>query len=218
MKRTTELLSRIDLTRLKLFSLNSQSFKVILLKLYFTEDFDRLLGEKPDRLRSLPPYPNTHSTTLKRVAPTYSLTPLPLKPTHQPTPVCRSIRQSEYVHMQPNHLPHPTVQPINSFSLHSPCGQQPAAGLLSPSGCLNSPVAGKMPPVYSSGLPGEYNVGLRGIHELLQDGDTSYDIDTLNPSLTDLQLQGKRVKEPKGRNVFFYASFMPILCKYFTVV
>uniref|UniRef100_A0A3P9QDM3 Forkhead box N1 n=1 Tax=Poecilia reticulata TaxID=8081 RepID=A0A3P9QDM3_POERE len=156
------------------------------------EDFDRLLGEKPDRLRPLPPYPSTNMTTLKRVAPTYSPAPLPLNPA-QPPPACRPVPQSEYAHIQPSYLPHTTLQPSSSFALYSPCGQQPAAGVPSPSGCLNSPLAGKMPPVYRVGLPGEYNVDLRGMHELLQDGDTSYDIDTLNPSLTDLQLQGKRV-------------------------
>ncbi|KAM4742422.1 forkhead box protein N1 [Anableps anableps] len=156
------------------------------------EEFDRLLGEKPDRLRSLPPYPSTNMATLKRAAPMYSPTSLPLNPT-QPPSACRPIRQSEYAHIQPhqpNYLPCATVPPSNSFALYSPCGQQPAAGVPSPAGCLNSPIVGKMPPVYSVGLLGEYNVDLRGMHELLQDGDTSYDIDTLNPSLTDLQLQG----------------------------
>lgn len=189
--KTTEL---IDVTRSKRFHLNSSSFSCLVIS-SFTEDFDRLLGEKPDRLRPLPPYPSTNTTTLKRVAPTYSSTPLPLSPT-QPPPACRPIPQSEYAQIQPHqpsYLPHTTLQPSNSFALYSPCGQQPAAGIPSPSRCLNSPIAGKMPPVYRVGLPGEYNVDLRGMHELLQDGDTSYDIDTLNPSLTDLQLQGKHV-------------------------
>uniref|UniRef100_A0A3B3UVS5 Forkhead box N1 n=1 Tax=Poecilia latipinna TaxID=48699 RepID=A0A3B3UVS5_9TELE len=179
------------------------------------EDFDRLLGEKPDRLRPLPPYPSTNNTTLKRVAPTYSPAPLPLNPA-QPPPACRPVPQSEYAHIQPSYLPHTTLQPSSSFALYSPCGQQPAAGVPSPSGCLNSPIAGKMPPVYRVGLPGEYNVDLRGMHELLQDGDTSYDIDTLNPSLTDLQLQGNLweelrkdslVSEPHGPATHLSTSF-----------
>ncbi|KAM4590314.1 forkhead box protein N1 [Fundulus diaphanus] len=161
------------------------------------EDFDRLLGEKPEKLRSLPPYPNPTPSTLKRAAPMCSPAPSPLHPA-QPPPACRPIRQSEYAHIQPHqpyYLPHATLQPSSSFALYSPCGQQPAAGLPSPSGCLSSPAAGKMAPVYSVGLPGEYDVGPRGMHELLQDGDTSYDIDTLNPSLTDLQLQGNLWEE-----------------------
>ncbi|XP_032401765.1 forkhead box protein N1 isoform X1 [Xiphophorus hellerii] len=182
------------------------------------EDFDRLLGEKPDRLRPFPPYPSTNTTILKRVAPTYSPTPLPLSPT-QPPPACRPIPQSEYAQIQPHqpsYLPHTTLQPSSSFALYSPCGQQPAAGIPSPSRCLNSPIAGKMPPVYRVGLPGEYNVDLRGMHELLQDGDTSYDIDTLNPSLTDLQLQGNLweelrkdsvVSEPHGLATHLSTSF-----------
>ncbi|XP_047246918.1 forkhead box protein N1 [Girardinichthys multiradiatus] len=161
------------------------------------EDFDHLLGEKPDKLRSLPPYPNTNTATSKRVGPMYSPTRSPLN-SAQPAPAYQPNRQSDYSHRQPHqpyYLPHTTVQPSNPFALYSPCGQQPAAGVPSPSGCLNSPIAGKMPPVYSLGLLGEYNVGLRGMHELLQDGDTSYDIDTLNPSLTDLQLQGNLWEE-----------------------
>uniref|UniRef100_A0A3Q2UNR3 Forkhead box N1 n=1 Tax=Fundulus heteroclitus TaxID=8078 RepID=A0A3Q2UNR3_FUNHE len=161
------------------------------------EDFDRLLGEKPEKLRSLPPYPNPSPSALKRAAPMRSPAPSPLHPA-PPPPACRPIRQSEYGHIQPHqpyYLPHATLQPGSSFALYSPCGQQPAAGLPSPSGCLSSPAAGKMAPVYSVGLPGEYDVGPRGMHELLQDGDTSYDIDTLNPSLTDLQLQGNLWEE-----------------------
>uniref|UniRef100_A0A3B5M6A4 Forkhead box N1 n=1 Tax=Xiphophorus couchianus TaxID=32473 RepID=A0A3B5M6A4_9TELE len=145
-------------------------------------------------------------------------TPLPLSPT-QPPPACRPIPQSEYAQIQPHqpsYLPHTTLQPSNSFALYSPCRQQPAAGIPSPSRCLNSPIAGKMPPVYRVGLPGEYNVDLRGMHELLQDGDTSYDIDTLNPSLTDLQLQGNLweelrkdsvVSEPHGLATHLSTSF-----------
>lgn len=47
-----------------------------------------------------------------------------------------------------------------------------------------------MPPVYNAALQTEYSVGHRNMQDLLLEGDGSYDIDTLNPSLTDLQLQG----------------------------
>lgn len=50
-------------------------------------------------------------------------------------------------------------------------------------------MAGKMPPVY--GTPQvECSVGSKSVQDLLLEGESSYDVDTLNPSLTDLQLQG----------------------------
>ncbi|XP_038139898.1 forkhead box protein N1 isoform X2 [Cyprinodon tularosa] len=152
------------------------------------EDFDRLLGEKPDKIRSLPAYSNT--ATSKRVAPLYS----PARP----------IQQSEYSNIQPNLSQkelvssvsgYSMIHPSNSFGLYSTCDQPPAAGIPSLSGCTNSAIAGKMPPAHSVGPLGEYKVGLRGMQESLQDGDTSHDIDTLNPSLTDLQLQGNLWEE-----------------------
>lgn len=136
-------------------------------------------------MRSLPPY----ST---RVAPVHSLASSPLTPA-QPQPACRPIQSSQYAHLQPgqHYYPPPAAaQPCNSFVLYSPCGQQPAADIPLAAGCLNSPVAGKRPRFCTVGLPAEFSVSPRGMQDLLQDGDTSYDIDTLNPSLTDLQLQG----------------------------
>lgn len=47
--------------------------------------------------------------------------------------------------------------------------------------------------MYNVGVPDEFGVGPRCLQDLLQEGDTSYDIDTLNPSLTDLPLQGNTV-------------------------
>lgn len=141
------------------------------------------MGEKPDKLRSLPPY----ST---RVAPVYSLTSSPLTPA-QPQPTCRPIQSSQYAQPEQHYyLPFVAAQPGNSFALYSPCGQQPTVDVPLATGCLNSPVAGKRPRVCNVGLPVEFSVGPRGMQDLLQEGDTSYDIDTLNPSLTDLQLQG----------------------------
>lgn len=56
-------------------------------------------------------------------------------------------------------------------------------------------MAGKMPPVYHAALQAEYSVGARSMQDFLLEGDTSNDIDMLNPSLTDLQLQGKTYVE-----------------------
>ncbi|XP_049432487.1 forkhead box protein N1 [Epinephelus fuscoguttatus] len=157
------------------------------------EDLDRLLGERPEKFRSLPPY--TNSALLSRVAPIYntassSCTPAPLRPP------CLPSRHPQYAHAQPQqpyYLPPAAAQPSNSFALYSPCGQQPAAGVPSASGSLHSPMAGKMPPVYNGTLQAEYSS--RSMQDLLLEGDSSYDIDTLNPSLTDLQLQGNLWEE-----------------------
>ena len=150
---------------------------------FSTEDLDRLLGEKPDKLRSLPPY--TNPALISRVAPLYSTTSSSCSPA-QLLPPCLPIRRPQYPHVQPQQPCYPAAYPSNSFALYSPCKQQPAAGVPSATGSLHSPLAGKMPPVYS-----EYCS--RGMQDLLLEGDLSYDIDMLNPSLTDLQLQGTRV-------------------------
>lgn len=130
------------------------------------EDLDRLLGEKPDRFRSLPSY-NTMSSRLH----TYNTS----SQHYRPIPVSQ---QSLYVPPRPNH----------SFTVYSPCGQQQCS-----SRSLSSPVAEKMSPTYSVALQD----GPKSMHDLLLDGDTGCDIDTLNPSLTDLQLQGNLWEELK---------------------
>lgn len=48
-----------------------------------------------------------------------------------------------------------------------------------------------MPPAYGVALQDGHIASHRSMQELLLDGDNICDIDTLNPSLTDLQLQGK---------------------------
>ncbi|XP_074498051.1 forkhead box protein N1 [Sebastes fasciatus] len=151
------------------------------------EDLDHLMGERLDKLRSLPPY--TNPALLSRVAPIYGATSSSCTPALL-RPPCLPIRRPHYAHVQPQqpcYLPPAAAHPSNSFALYSPCGQQPAAGVPSATGSLHSPMAGKMPPVYN-----EYS---RSMQDLLLEGDASYDIDTLNPSLTDLQLQGNLWEE-----------------------
>ncbi|XP_070762464.1 forkhead box protein N1 [Enoplosus armatus] len=150
------------------------------------EDLDRLLGERPDKLRSLPPY--TSPALLSRMAPIYG-TALSSSTQAQLQTPCPPIRRPQYANIQPQqpcYLPPAAVHPSNSFSLslYSSCGQPTATG------SLTSPMAGKMPPVYNAALQAEYSIGPRSMQDFLLEGDASYDIDTLNPSLTDLQLQG----------------------------
>ncbi|XP_008293262.1 forkhead box protein N1 [Stegastes partitus] len=157
------------------------------------EELDRLLGERPDKLRSLPSYTNT--TLLSRVAPPYSTASSSCT---RLRPACQPFRRTQYAHIQPQqpcYLPPAAALPNNSFALYSPCGQQSAAGVPSATANLNSPTAGKMPPLYNATLQAEYSVGPRTMQDLLLEGDASYDVDTLNPSLTDLQLQGNLWEE-----------------------
>ncbi|XP_026227580.1 forkhead box protein N1 [Anabas testudineus] len=160
------------------------------------EDLDRLLGERPDKHRSLPPY--TNPALLSRVAPIYTTTTSPSCPPGQLRPPFLPIQRPQYNHIQsqqPSYLPPAVAHPSNSFALYSPCAQQPAAGVPPAAGSQSSPVAGKMPPVYNAALQAECSVGPRSMQDLLLEGDGSYDIDALNPSLTDLQLQGNLWEE-----------------------
>lgn len=51
-----------------------------------------------------------------------------------------------------------------------------------------------MPPDYSAAQQAVYNLGPKSMQDFLLEGDCGYDIDLLNPSLTDLQLQGKKLR------------------------
>ncbi|XP_041851783.1 forkhead box protein N1 [Melanotaenia boesemani] len=159
------------------------------------ENLDRLLGEKPGKLRPSPSYSTT--APLSRATPTYSISSSSFTP-DQLQPVYQSIRRSHYAHIHPQkpyNLSPTTSPPSNSFSLYSPCGQQPPADVPSGTESLNSPMAGKLPPVYGAAQHAEYTIRPRSTQDLLLEGDANYDIDTLNPSLTDLQLQGNLWEE-----------------------
>ncbi|XP_035796988.2 forkhead box protein N1 isoform X2 [Amphiprion ocellaris] len=149
------------------------------------EELDRLLGEKPDKLRPLPSF--TSPALLSRVAPIYSTASSSCT---RLRPVCQPFRRSQYPHIQPQQPCYlPDAHPNNSFALYSPCEQQSATAN------LNSPMAGKMPPLYNGTLQAEYSAGPKSMQDLLLEGEASYDVDTLNPSLTDLQLQGNLWEE-----------------------
>ncbi|XP_059188139.1 forkhead box protein N1 [Centropristis striata] len=144
------------------------------------EDLDRLLGERPDKLKALPPY--TIPALLSRMAPIYGTSSSSCS-LAQLRPPCLPTRHQQYAHVppqQPCYLPPAAAHPSNSFVLSSPCGQQHAAAVPSAPGSLHSLRACKMPPVYSPS----------SMQDLLLEGDASYDVDTLNPSLIDVQLQG----------------------------
>lgn len=151
------------------------------------ECLDRLLAERPDRIRTLPPYPNPAPTP--RVPPVC----IPSNSCNQGLlqPSGPSHHHQHQVHpQQPCYLsPPPATHPCNPFGVHSPCGQPTATG------ALNSPAAGKMPPDYSVAQQAEYSFDPRSVQDFLLEGDSGYDVDTLNPSLIDLQLQGNLWEE-----------------------
>ncbi|XP_074535633.1 forkhead box protein N1 [Halichoeres trimaculatus] len=150
------------------------------------EDLDRLLGERPEKFRSLPPY--TNASLIPRGPPaTYSINSLSqLQPSCLPAP---HLQYANNQLQQPCYQTPGSAHLSKSFPLYSPCGQQAATG------SLNSPVAPKMPPVYSAAQQADYTAGPRSMQEFLLEGDASYDIDTLDPSLVDLQLQGNLWEE-----------------------
>ncbi|XP_054649750.1 forkhead box protein N1 isoform X2 [Dunckerocampus dactyliophorus] len=136
------------------------------------EDLDRLLGERPNKLRSVPSY--------SRAIGVYGTNATSSSST-QEQPQSRPSRRPQYSQTYP-----PSQQLL---SLHQPYGQQPTADQ------SHSTSSGKLPLAYSADPQADFSVGLRSLHELLLEGDASYDVDVLNPSLTDLQLQGNLWEE-----------------------
>uniref|UniRef100_A0A8C7R808 Forkhead box N1 n=2 Tax=Oncorhynchus mykiss TaxID=8022 RepID=A0A8C7R808_ONCMY len=156
------------------------------------EDLDRLLGERPGNLKSLPFY---HQTPLARSTTNYNPTPSSFTSSQPPEP-CRPLQRPLYPHVPPSTLTvnqHPRYMSPTTphpFSFYSPCGQQPPSGIPPNVGTLGSPLAGQTPSNCSATIQAEYKFGPRSMQELQLEGDASNDIDTLNPSLTDLQLHG----------------------------
>ncbi|XP_064828776.1 forkhead box protein N1-like [Oncorhynchus masou masou] len=156
------------------------------------EDLDRLLGERPGNLKSLPFY---HQTPLARSTTNYNPTPSSFTSSQPPEP-CRPLQHPLYPHVPPSTLTvnqHPRYMSQTTphpFSFYSPCGQQPPSGIPPNVGTLGSPLVGQTPSNCSATIQAEYKFGPRSMQELQLEGDASNDIDTLNPSLTDLQLHG----------------------------
>ncbi|XP_023870065.1 forkhead box protein N1 [Salvelinus sp. IW2-2015] len=96
------------------------------------EDLDRLLGERPEKLKSLPSYHNQ--------------IPTPSSFTSHPPEPCHPLRLPLYPHVPPPSLTvqqHPTFTcPPPPFSFYSPCRQQPPSGIPPNVGTLGSPLGG----------------------------------------------------------------------------
>lgn len=132
------------------------------------ECLDRLLGERPNKFR------HYISTALSpRVAPSFNAA-APSRPPAQPHPSTRSTPCPPCAHLPPQQSHYSTPA-----STHA-CSNLAIGG-------LNS---GMLPPVYSSTLQAGHCISPRSIQDFVMEGYTSYEVDALNPSLTDLQLQG----------------------------
>ncbi|CAB1347864.1 unnamed protein product [Coregonus sp. 'balchen'] len=119
------------------------------------EDLDRLLGERPEKLKSLPSYHNQ--------IPLAIYNPTPSSFTSQPREPSRPLRCPLYPHVPPPSLSvnqHPRYLPPTTphpFSFYSPCGQQPPSGIPPNVGTLGSPLAGQTPPTSSATIQAEYD-------------------------------------------------------------
>ncbi|KAL6471347.1 hypothetical protein MHYP_G00199970 [Metynnis hypsauchen] len=147
------------------------------------EELDQLLGERPEKLKSFSGHLNNHTY------PQFSRVSMP--PSYSPRTPLRRPHYNHYgLPSQTLSQQHPYL-PSNpqAFSFYPSITQQPSTRLPPRTGSLDSPLPAHTPPSYSSALQASHSAA-GSMQELLMDGELSNDIDTLNPSLTDLQLQG----------------------------
>ncbi|XP_051933746.1 forkhead box protein N1 [Hippocampus zosterae] len=137
------------------------------------EDLDHLIGQMPEKLQSTAPYAK-HAGVSRQ-------------------PPSRASRHPQYSRAPPasqqsSFLSFTDIHFSDSMTLHSPCDEQHTADVHP--GSVNL----RLPPAYSATYQDDFNVGLRSLQDLQLEGDT-YDVDVLNPSLTDLQLKGNLWEE-----------------------
>ncbi|XP_061072564.1 forkhead box protein N1 [Conger conger] len=149
------------------------------------EELGRLLGENPDFRRHVPSYFGCPSHLQGPANPgTPGQTPPPRGRPGSDTPPSFSQSQPAPPGYAFGHSLQGLVPPPFSY---------PSSGIPQETGGLEVPLAAQTPP-YSSTRQGEH-WRPRTIQELLMDGEPCNDIDTLNPTLTDLQLQGNLWEE-----------------------
>lgn len=156
--------------------------------LILAELLDQLLGDRPEKPRPLSAQLNNHTHTQ---FPRVSLPPPYTPTTHQRRPYYSYYSlPSQTVSQQLPYLPssHP------AFSFYPSIPQQPSTQLSPRTGSLDSPLPAYTPPSYSAALQASHSA-LESMQELLMEGELSNDIDMLNPSLTDLQLHGRKSDE-----------------------
>ncbi|KAJ7995764.1 hypothetical protein DPEC_G00247970 [Dallia pectoralis] len=158
------------------------------------EDLDRLLGERPEKLKIFPSY--QCQTPLTRCSTNYNTTTSSFAPSQPCEPHSPPLRCPVYpqvssppikVSQAPGYQSPNTGHPL---SFYSPSFQQLPSGVPSNVGTLGCPLVEQTPTTYGATLHADYGVGYRNMQELLMEGEANNDIDTLNPSLTDMQLNG----------------------------
>lgn len=158
----------------------------IILSLFFVAELlDHLLGDRLEKPRSLSAQLNNHThSQLPRVR-----VPPPYSPTsHQRRPYYSYYSlPSQTVSQQLPYLP--SSPP--AISSYSTIPQQPSTQLPPRTDSLDSSLPAHTPPSYSDALQASHSA-LGSLQELLIEGELSNDIDMLNPSLTDLQLHGRK--------------------------
>ncbi|XP_051891461.1 forkhead box protein N1-like isoform X2 [Pristis pectinata] len=149
------------------------------------DQLDRLIGEKADRTRSpvmVPP--PVHLETLLSAQDTSRsglghIQPQCLPPDPRPHPHCQGRAQVNTSAGRSQTMP----------QLHQPQPSRGQAdGVLEPSQSAHSPLVGSIPDI-SSLLHTEHPVA-RDVQHIPMEGDSGTDIDALNPSLVDFELQG----------------------------
>ncbi|KAJ3590105.1 hypothetical protein NHX12_008059 [Muraenolepis orangiensis] len=162
------------------------------------KDLDRLMGEKPEKVSPLSAYHRQPS--LSKRSPVYDKTTMSLHTcalrdpcVPAPRPHYHPITSPPQRRAYPSHAngPHASVAP--RFPLYSPCPLSPPFSALG--GPSSSAAAGKIPPPYHTSVHPDYAIVSRSGQDVHVEGDASYDVDTLNPSLMDLQLHGNLWEE-----------------------
>nr|XP_015222811.1 PREDICTED: forkhead box protein N1 [Lepisosteus oculatus] len=153
------------------------------------EELDRLLGDKPDKFKVFSsdlgqPFSLRRSADFERPP---SFTPSQHGALSQTAR--RSFQGSRAASLlagqQPPYLP-PAPQ---AFSYLCPGGQQVSSDTPRRPDSHGSLLPSQTPPAYNAALQAEHCTR-RSLQESLADGELSNDVDMLNPSLTDFQLQG----------------------------
>ncbi|XP_067824000.1 forkhead box protein N1-like [Heptranchias perlo] len=156
------------------------------------DELDRLIGEKPDKTKSL-----------MMVSPPLNAQ-TPLSPLHvRDQPQCLG-------HMQPQcAIPQPQLHPYSEARMQVDTNQdysdhaRPHQSQLyiqtrtQVNTTQYSPIPGQTPPIHSIPDISSQLLMAKDIQDILIEGDISTDIDALNPSLVDFELQGNLWEELK---------------------
>ncbi|XP_051520987.1 forkhead box protein N1 [Myxocyprinus asiaticus] len=154
------------------------------------EELERLLGERPEKLKPLGAHFSLASSHSYSQALRVGMQPSYKQPSVNEISVLHQKPLYSYLSSQTVPPPPPYLSPDPlAFSYYSPVTQLPSIGHPPRNGNLGSPLPAHTPPSYSTALQATHSA-LGCMQDLLLEGEISNDVDALNPSLTDLQLHG----------------------------